>query len=497
MAALFQTRAEKYGLTSREMSDWSRRREQIKNWWEWFDGTKLKEEDRTLPSKDGQYPLKYPLQINPVGLAARLHSYALWGETADTSDPLVKTLCESNDKDAAEFATRLLHQIEYENDSRALDTDAGLSIQCLGGIVCKVGWENQNPLLPSGIRYEYLDPREFQGRWRGKRYFDLTEAWIWKRISREEALTYGVKAQSDEVDYVEHWDTHSFWIKVDDVVATIDGQAMQGDHGFGETPVFYVPHERANSFWGISLSDGMDGLIKELNSRYADVGDAISKGVNDSLMGRNMRGGHPVIKSLANGVEWIDTGRGTGPHDQPEFYRTNPAQLPSTTQTFVNDIQDLTRTNLITPEIAYGKEEGSQRSGQTLFQRMWPMLSHCHQERTWWTIARNRRAELTLRILANKSLLGVEEKHLRLSKRQLWAPMVPVDRAALVDEVIKRLQTDGISREHAVELFGDATDIPAELAEIKADMKLEAEIKALGSPAPQPFSGGIPSTAPV
>lgn len=116
------------------------------------------------------------------------------------------------------------------------------------------------------------------------------------------------------------------------------------------------------------------------------------------------------------------------------------------------------------------------------------MLSHVRQERTWWTEARNLRDEMTLRILAKYKRHGITAKHLGLRKRQLWAPMVPVDRAQLVEEVVSLLQAHGISLELAVELLGHAPDIQEEIKKIVGDMQVRAKLKKAEQPDPPPVA---------
>src|SRR4029079_7776959 len=90
-------------LPKAELVEWQQRAAQINDWRKWQTGEALKERDEDQPAdKNGDYPLKYPLQINPVTTAARIHAFALWGETPDTADPQVRTIVEPKlpEKDA-------------------------------------------------------------------------------------------------------------------------------------------------------------------------------------------------------------------------------------------------------------------------------------------------------------------------------------------------------------------------------------------------------------
>jgi hypothetical protein len=154
--------------------------------------------------------------------------------------------------------------------------------------------------------------------------------------------------------------------------------------------------------------------------------------------------------------------------------RVPSPDLPQGANDFSARLFENTRIAMLTPEIAYGKDEGSQRSGQTLYSRMWPMLAHVRTERAHWTMARNLLAEMTLRILARNNRHKIGDQHLNLRKRQIWYAMVPLDRQQVVAEVIDRAQAGKISDELLVERLGDAPDQELELKRIK-EMQEKAE----------------------
>jgi hypothetical protein len=472
-----------------EVSDWDMRAESLSHDWRWFTGEALEERLLNNAGKDYKAPLRWPLQINPFKDAARLHAFALWGMVKDNSGALVQTRCEprldqnlevtDEARKQAAWADYVLADIDYENDVRAMDLDIGLLTQALGGVVLKVSWVPDDPMRPSGIRYDYYDPRNFYCRYRGRDFWNLDEAWIRTKISADDAKnTYGVKVESREATYLEYWNRTNMWVAIDGYPATRNGKAIAQKHDFGFVPLIYVPHERVNGFWGRSIVSGNIGLVKELNSRESDIGDSIHFGVNNPLFGSNIRGGGPSEKSLTNGVTFYDLGRNQQGEDPPKMERTKAPDLPVGTEQFIERLRENLRNALITPSIAYGEEEGSQRSGQTLYNRMWPLLSHVLHERINMATGRNRRSEYALMILAMKGQREITQAHLGLRKRQLWAPMVPVDRAALIDELVKRKQETMLSLEHALELVGDVPDIQEEIKKIWDDAERMAEIEA-------------------
>lgn len=458
-------------LPPEQLSEWDQRAQKISGYWRWFTGEALEELDLTVKDKDGQHPLKYPLKINPISLAARLHAYALLGES-DQGAPLIQTICQprkTGGEAIAEEADDAIAQVEYENHFRTMQIDNALSTQTLGGIVWKVGWDNQDPLRETGIRYEYFDPRDFHCTYWGTDYLQLTQAWVRRLITKADAWDqYHVKINSFYGTYLEYWNADEYWVRIDDKLA-LDrrGNEIQGQHGFGFVPFVYAAHERANSFWGISLAQDATGMAAELNDRKADMGDAVKLSVLYPPWMRNVRG-QAVIKTIDDQLPVIDLGRNMGTDPEPEMGQVDGPTLPQGATDFVRDLQEDARISLLTPEIAYGKEEGSQRSGQTLYTRMWPMLAHVGRERDLWADALGLLSEYALRIMALKARRGITKAHLNLRKRHKFAPMVPQDRAQLVEELIRRRQEDAISPELMVEKFGDAGNLQQEIERIQA-----------------------------
>src|SRR3990172_4720625 len=444
--------------TPEQYGEWTTRNIDLDAWWQWLSGEALDVLNRNGKlSKDNSYPLMYPLKINPIKPAAMLHNYALWGEVPDTSDPMVKTVLEKKEGLNTDLVDKTLAQVFYENHMRDLDMDMGLQSQFLGGVVYKVTWDPDDGDLPLGVRIEYIDVREFWCEWSGSNHWSLTKAWIKRDISAEEAKTYGVDIGKGTGIYLESWTRSERHITINgkDALHPKTQRPLSEPHDLGFVPFIYIPHLRAGNFWGISLVPDMIGLAEELNSRKADQGDALRKGVHRKPWGRNIPNGHPTIETLSDGQEWINAGKSIGQQPEPQMDTLDAPDIPESSQKFTENLLDLLRIAGFTPSIAYGEEEGSQRSGQTLYSRMWPTLAHVRHERGWWTEGKKQLAEYVLRILAARKMGDIVQAHLGQRKRQIWSPMVPVDRAALVDELVQRMSSDMTWPEHALGLLGD------------------------------------------
>lgn len=455
------------GLPRHEAQEWREKANEISEWWDWFTGAKLQERkrDRTDPTKEA---LLYPLQINPINLSCALHSYALAGDVPDTSEPLVAVIVDSEDKDLAERARKLLLRVDNENHTRTSLADAFLSIQALGAIVLKIGWDGfGNPFRPTGLRYEYYDPRDVWCHTDGSDYWNLTEAWIRQVVTKEDAARMGVTIERETGEYIEYWDRERYWIRIDGKIAKDQAGPLDRAHNWGFVPLIYVPHMRANGFHGLSLVPGGVGLTIELNSRLADIGDAMTVGVNDLTALVNVRPGFPIVKEIKGGHKYLDLGRATMSSDpEPKLMRPPTPELPTYSMDFVSLLIESVRISQLTPEVTFGKEEGTQRSGATLHNRFWPFLSHISSERSYWTEALNLRSRMALAILA-KQKRGISLDELsELEFRQEWAPMVPLDRAQLVQELMQRWQAGAISLELLLEKFGDIPNLEEEIERI-------------------------------
>jgi hypothetical protein len=472
------------GLSAHDIGQWDLRNVDLNDWWDWFTGEALQEEEMEAPMINGRRPYVYPLQINLIRTGLLLQAAALAGEVPDTEDPLVSTVVHPKaDTDAARAVAQeveeVVRQLEYQNHTRGMDADMFLAIQALGSMVLKVREEEPSDLLPLGIRWEYFDPREFFCRWEGTEYLDLTEAWIRQEISAEDARQLGVDPGHATAQYLEHWDRERYWIKIDGKFATDRQGIVDRAHPYGFVPFLYVPRLRANDFWGVSPVPDVVGLVKEYNARMADTGDATHMSVFDRLVMRNVRTGYPAEISLKDGSQVLNIGRQLSAGEgEPDLFRPGGPKLPDGAANFTEMVKSLARQGLSTPAVAYGEDEGSQRSGITLWSRMWPLISDIRRQRTWWTLARNRRVEMSLKILRLRGLGDLTEAHLGHRMRQVWAAPLPVDRAQIVDEMIRRKQEHLGSLRHILTRLGDVPDIEAEIAAIWADLDKQVELDA-------------------
>jgi len=487
--------------------DWETWRSICRERWEYFTG-KAWEEVITTGVGEGKAAEKYPLHINPVRTFALKHAYLLFGEVPEGSHSLVNTRMmpkteEESAQEIAGEAEEALNRIYYENRVRAIMSENALLSQFLGGCVFKVGWTPQTILRPSGVHIERIIPDFFWGLPDGSDMWSMREAWVIQPISIEEAknlyhvnvtslrsLPGGVPGSSMQTLMVEHWTRDGYRVSIEGQTAKVKvGDAtfdLEGPNPYGQVPFVYIPHERAGGMHGLSIVDTLKQTAKEYNARMADAGDAVREESKFRPVITNVGQGVRT-REIAPGVRAFDLGMSPPGGDKPSLDMLSTPRISQQMNSFNESLMAQMRRDAFVPAVADGEDEGSQRSALTLAFRMWPLTSHIRSERHYWTEGLNILAELVLTVLAVKNPTrtnsdNVEEsikkiglQHLGHIKRQEWAPILPRDRAELVNELVMRASAGHISLEEALAQYGDIENIPHELDRLKAAVQESEE----------------------
>ncbi len=454
----------------------------------WFTGEKLEERNT---NNDELYPLK----VNPLIQTCLKHAYMLFGEPQDDGRPQVYAKLVSRELDQqvqindAEYA---LNQVWSQSGGRALLIEAGILSQIYGGAVLKVNWNgfDLDPNNPyNQCRLESLPVTQFYGIPYPGDYYRMKKAWVIKKLEDAQAEELGY-ATSQHVDnwYVEYWDERRYYQKINGtfLTKTVKGVAkpLSGKNNWGFVPFFYIPHIRVGTFFGINTFDHILGLVKEINLRYADYGDAVNDDSHSNLAMRNVSGS-PKMRTIGSSLQVIDIGSSrniTGNEPEPDIFEVSKSNKASQAmESLATVLYDQYRRDAAHPAVADGEDEGSQRSGLTIAMRFWPMTSHISTERYFWTPALNKANSAILQMLAKKKKGGITNEHLKLGIKQKWAPLLPRDREADVIEWVQRAQASIGSIDTLLEKTGDIENIEKEkkliLAWIKAVAEVEAEAK--------------------
>lgn len=479
-------------------SDWGMLTERYTQEVEWYSGATL---DETLKAEGKQTAVeKYPVHVNPIPAICAKHNFALFGDLVDDTRPLVypkfypalgasEEGLTDDQKKLVKEAEEVMSFFWWENSGRAVQWRAGLLSQIFGGFVFMLRWTPDDDTRTIPLKVELVDPRHFIGFPIPGEEYKLQEMWITKPIDWKTAEYYGYPeiVQGMAYYWVEHWTLDAYEISINDKpVKWPDdaNRAASGKNEWGFIPAVYIPHTRAANFYGQNAFDEITGLIKEYNLRVADYGDAVSVDSHTIGWGSDIQAQIRVLKPV-EGLTLLDLGNTasiTGSEQSPriELLKTGAASGPM--KDLVVELYKQIRRDAYIPAVADGEDEGSQRSGETLVARMWPLISHTRGERVCWSSGLDIFTRMVLFILAKKKVVGIKTAHVKeLKCRQIWAPQLPKDREATVNEAVNRMTTNLGSPELLLGLLGDSEDIEETIEQIKEWIKFLEDTKAEAS----------------
>jgi len=470
---------------------WNRQQSMYSEYWRHFNGEWLQE----TVGDSGQ--LKYPLKMNPFSMPCLMHAGFLFGEVQDGDSPLAKTVIEpwkreANDtkRDHATRLTDFINRVWTENSGRSLQQEAGIVSQILGGCVFGVAYDpslEEEGRLP--IRIDHVLPDYFYPVPAHNQYWRLLEAIVCYEVSGLQAAAYGVQIPEDEESalYQEHWKRDQYEITVGGQLATWQEHKQQGKPLGLSPPYVYIPHIRVGEFYGTSVLEDKMEIAKEINDRFADVGDIVN--MNARQLPYVVNAQKISLRELGGGVMTLDLGRTIPGMDPPSLnYPTSSNQVSKPTIDWAVDLLYKARTEAYTPPVLYGVDEGSQRSSLTLSLRALPMMVHIKQERTFFTSGLNQVARNILAIAAEKGIQGVTQDMVQdIRIYQEWSPIMPRDQDQLVNEMILRLNSGLIDPQTAMEKLGDIRDTDTVMNLVKEWMEYTSELQMQGME--NPFGG--------
>jgi hypothetical protein len=465
---------------------------------DWFTGKALEKEQQSKSSEEADL---YPLRINPLVSTVMKHAHTLFGEVEDDGRPMVRpkliTSGDDGDKQLAEDAEEALFRIWFESNGRAIMQENGILSQIYGGCVFKANYVPWDKWRTIPIMVERINPKGFIGIPSASDMYRLAEAWIVKRISLIEAKQYGYDGEDPNPWWIERWRPDDYYIRINNQPIKKNGKILGGKNPNGFIPISYIPHLRIGAFLGINAIDHLYGMVKELNLRFADYGDAVNDDSHAALALRNVQGAPRNIKIGTREVTDLGSAIGiTGNEPEPMMWEVTKARASKAMADLVAEIYRQYRRDAYVPAVADGEDEGSQRSGMTLAIRFWPLGSHISTERVFWTAAMDVFQMQILKMAAKQKVGKITEEHTKFRMKQKWSPILPRDRETDVQEWVQRAAADLGSIEHLLELTGDIEDIDEQrklilkwiedVETIKAKVAKEfAPEPSFGQPSPQ------------
>jgi hypothetical protein len=439
----------------------------------WFTGAALEDQ----PENTGKADL-YPMRINPIFGTVMKHAAILFGEVEDDGRALVvpKLVYDpenEQEKKQAEFAEKILSDLWWENNGRATMIESALMSQIYGGCVLKATyvpweWDKYGGHRQIPIRIEQINPKNFVGIPDGSDNYNLIDTWIVKEIARQDAVRWGYEGDEDYAWYVEHWTSKKYEITINGkpayrMVGT-EKVSLEDENPFGFIPMMYIPHVRITGFRGINAFSHLVGMVKELNARWGDFGDAVNDDSHPIVAARNIYGSIQ-LKRVTDWFEYLDLGNNPSISNNdrdPDAFQVNTQRASTAMTEMLEGIMAQYRRDSFVPPVADGEDEGSQRSGLTLSIRFWPLTTHGNIERYFWTPGLDRFHWMLLKIMAIKKIAEITEAHTKMRIRENWAPFLPKDREALVNEWAVRSSNNIASLDHLIELSGDVEDVQLE-----------------------------------
>ncbi len=435
---------------------------------------------------------KYPLGINLYETACAVHRAALFGEFND--DVLrFRVMPPKNKNDDSDEVEAAIDRIWVESGRNSLLLEGAMLCKILGGVVFRPMW---NPVLKR-LYVRLLQPDAFFPVWDPNDYHEIMECYVSYMVDAATALRkYNVHLDDDrraDVQVFEHWTRDYYEVLVDGKEAYWDKAhqfKMGGANpykdpwtGRGTIPFEYFPSDRAGSFYGTPLGKNMLQMQNEYNLRMADLGDATMEAAHKYLFVSNRPKGIRGLERLKRG-RLNDLGMGAPGQRDPEVNAVAGGDVPESSVRWLQSLKNDARMALFTPAVAYGEDEGSQRSALTLAFRMWPLTQAVRTTRGFWSDSfyHLHRKMVIVASTYEKNGYKLEKRHTEYRFAPVWSPMLPRDRAQEVNEVTIRKSAGLISTRRGLELLEERESefIDEEEERIKKDLDAEADRLAMG-----------------
>lgn len=433
---------------------------------------------------------EFPLKINYTRQICDQHNSYLWGQWK--RQVINFRVLPLGEDEAAKAKAQAIEERLYEcwrlsNLNRTL-YDAGMNGAILGDAVLKVRWdiERQRTVV------DCVDPYCFYPRWLSSDQRTLKRVTIAYFIDRRDALEeYGTAGnpkwvgnyKGNQALYREVWTPQEKQIWIDDVLLA----PLSGENPYGFIPFVHIPNlPVANEFWGTSdIADSLT-LNDEVNRKMADQGDIINYYAHPIIIAVNPSGD---VTDLEVGPDKVWEAKDVGQRKADYKFLEWSGDQPAVKEHMDRLFQVLQDTSGL-PDVAYGRFKGTQQSGLALQIEMLPVTQRASWKRLVWDDGLKRVNRMLLALEAKFGGLDVTGAGGRTYEGiPVWAPILPRDRSALINENVNLTANLLRSLENALEDVGEEN--PEEEKErIFQNLK---ELLALGILRQRPEPGSLGS----
>lgn len=493
----------------------------MKNYPEWrglFDGTALEEtiSDTSDPTATSN-PLRWPVQVNIINQYCILHAGFLWGRgrTGSTDDIFtvrVGTKVPGRPgPEATEASEKYQDILQYfwSHQAHTLRHNGAIQ-QWAGGCVLKAAWNPWSMSSVYGITLETIQPEYFYPIWDPTNFTELFAVKVKFGVSKEAAIAkYGATKEQlnhfnddDAIPVEEYWDRFTYYIMLGKrhpedkgIVAKhpTTGEPMQGENpwnhpmrGGGIIPIVYIPRIRTDAFLGDSLAYHLKGVQNELNKTLADYGDALTRGAHPSFGISDYNGPSKrdrVIEIPRHGA--LNMGDTKPGMTAPKVHEFPLPQVPGQTTEYVERLLAISESKAALTPAARGLAQG-QKSSITMAMEMLPTTNLVDWQRSHWSagiVGPGGLDEVIGVILYNKKNLyplvpGVDSTMLGLPQTADFRPVVPRDKAEIIDEVVRLATVNAVPPREWLKRLGDLANVDDTLDELIGYLTFMAEKEA-------------------
>lgn len=439
--------------------------------------------------------VKQPLGIRYIPVINQKHAHYLWGEWEqdivnwvvkpwDEDDP------ESPDWELGQKIQRCIYRLMRRADANRILHKGSLDGSIYGDTVLRVT-RNRDRTALEGILPEYfyaiwnpLDPSDIIECCVAFNMDRVTAQSAYGSVGNRQYFPKGTALNTNLAIVWEYWNAYETITCVDDDevqhIPNIYSGIKDGKPMPGPLPFVHIPNLAINGeFWGFSDTENVLRLADELNYRLADIGDVINYHAHPITLLRNFYGDVTQLPVSADAV-W-DLGR----EGEAEYLEWG-GPAPEVMGYIEMLLRVILETTNLTP-VAFGYSE-AQASSAALNVKMLPIVEIVRRKRAVWGPALREMAfrmihleQLTLDALGKerfKQTYGFCTDDLeRFEVMVKWAPILPRDRLAVVNEQI------GLLSNHARSIITalgdlDVDDPVVERERILQDVKAIADIEA-------------------
>ena len=418
--------------------------------------------------------VEQPLDVRYIPRIIEKHVHYLWGQY---ERDIVNWTVTAEDEELAAKVTRALYTLMRRIDVNDIFLRGSLDGALYGDTVFKLRFDERH-----GARLDVILPEYYHAIWHPLDIGQTLEAVIAYPLER--AVARRLFGQDGNRSYRhtpldpnlvvvwEWWSEEETMLAIDDtVVVHMMNPYRAKPSSPAWLPLVHIPNLPINGeYYGFGDAEAVHSLQDELNLRLADLGDIVNYHAHPIVLLRNT---FKAREEFETGPDKIwDLGR----EGEAEYLQWSGTP-PSVFEYIELVLRVMLDTASLTP-VAFGRAEQSQASGSALVVQMLPVIEVARRKRAVW----HSRLSLIARRLLELEIMGRTERAFQerwgfgladLEQVEItprWAPMLPRDRAQVVNENVTLLANKARSILRALQDLGE-DDAAREREQIIADLR--------------------------